>query len=185
MGLYDGTWWNAPALRHGRHSPCGPCAYRMHWEEILLMTGTNRPTVGLLQPAGFTLIELVIVIIVLGIMAAVAIPVIGNFFASSKEAATKEEMRCLAQAIAGSNETSDRGFAGDVGYLPSSLSDLITKPDSVPAWNAYQHVGWNGPYIDSTGGEYLRDAWGQAYVYECGTRTLISNGSGSPISISF
>jgi len=118
-------------------------------------------------------------------MAAVAIPVIGNFFAASKEAATKEEMRCLAQAIAGSNENSDRGFAGDVGHLPSSLADLVSKPDSVAVWNAYQQVGWNGPYIDSTGGEYLRDGWGQAYVYNPGARTLTSNGSGSPIIICF
>jgi prepilin-type N-terminal cleavage/methylation domain-containing protein len=44
----------------------------MHGEEILLITGNHRPTVGVLQLAGFTLIELVIVIIVLGIMAAVA-----------------------------------------------------------------------------------------------------------------
>jgi len=125
------------------------------------------------------------VIIVLGIMAAVAIPVIGSFIASSKETATKEEMQQLARALAGSNSESDRGFEGDVGRLPSALTDLTAKPASVPDWNAFTHVGWNGPYMDSTNGDYLKDAWGQNYVYDTVARTLESIGSGSSITINF
>ncbi len=134
---------------------------------------------------GFTLIELVIVIVVLGIMSAVAIPVVGNLIGSSKEAATKEEMRRLVGAIAGTDPTNDPGFAGNVGFTPSLLTDLATKPGSVAVWNAYQQVGWNGPYIDTTGGEYLTDAWGQAYVYNPTAKTITSTGSGSNITISF
>jgi type II secretory pathway pseudopilin PulG len=125
------------------------------------------------------------IIIVLGILAGVAIPVIGTFIDSSKETATKEEMQRLAKALAGTNSESDRGYEGDVGRLPSALADLTAKPASVPAWNAFTHVGWNGPYMDSTNGDYLTDAWGTAYVYDTLARTLISNGSGSPITISF
>lgn len=134
---------------------------------------------------GFTLIELVVVILVLGIMAAVAIPVAGTFMASSKVTATKDEMRRLARAIAGSDEAGDRGFQGDVGYAPASLQDLVRKPDTVPAWSPFLDVGWNGPYIDSTGGEYLKDGWGSAYVYNAAMRTIQSVGSGSTIEITF
>ncbi len=125
------------------------------------------------------------VILILGIMSAVAIPVIGTMIASSKSTATKDEMRRLARAIAGSDESSDRGFQGDVGYAPSALVDLTRKPDTISAWNPFTHVGWKGPYVDSTGGEYLTDAWGTAYVYDAPTRTIQSNGSGSAITITF
>lgn len=144
-----------------------------------------HPHCRLYDSRGFTLIELVVVIIVLGIMAGVAIPVIGSFVNSSKETATKEEMQRLARALSGSETGSDRGYEGDVGQLPSSLADLTAKPGSVPAWNAFTHVGWNGPYVDSTDGNYLKDAWGQNYIYDTIARTLESVGSGSSIIINF
>jgi type II secretory pathway pseudopilin PulG len=125
------------------------------------------------------------VIVILGIAAGVAIPVIGSFVASSKVTATKDEMRTLALAIAGTNGSNDRGFEGDVGFPPSALIDLVSKPDTVAAWNAYRQLGWNGPYVDSTRGDYLSDAWGTAYVYTPASRTLTSTGSGSSITITF
>jgi len=144
-----------------------------------------HPHLRLNTTAGFTLIELVMVIIVLGIMAGVAIPVIGSFIESSKQTATKDEMQRLARAIAGADSQNERGYEGDVGRLPSTLAELTAKPGSVPAWNAFTHVGWNGPYIDSASGDYLKDAWGNNYVYDTVARTLQSPGSGTPITISF
>ncbi len=135
--------------------------------------------------AGYTLTEIVIVILIVGIMAAVAIPVIGSFLVSSKETATNDELRILARAISGSDEIADRGFEGDVGFPPSSLTDLVAKPDSISVWDPFLDLGWNGPYVDSSGTEYLRDAWDMAFVYDPATRSLTSNGSGSSISITF
>lgn len=145
-----------------------------------------------LGQGGFTLIELVIVIVVLGIIAAVAIPKFGNFAENSKINATKEEMIALKRAIVGNpaavsgGSYIDRGFEGDVGFAPSSLTDLIIKPGSVSVYNQLTRLGWNGAYIDSSGGDYIKDAWGDNYVYSFASRTITSTaGGGTSIVVSF
>lgn len=138
-----------------------------------------------LDRRGFTLIELVIVIVVLGILAAFAFPRFTTMSASAKIAATKEEMNTLKRAIVGNpaatagGEYVDRGFEGDVGFAPTRLLDLAAKPDSVAVYDKLTRLGWNGPYIDSANGLYLKDAWGVDYVYDASTRRLKSVGGGS------
>ncbi len=132
-----------------------------------------------------------IIVVVLGIVAAVAIPKVGSLLISSKVSATKAEMAELKMAIVGSPQNVAggkyvvRGFAGDVGHVPSSLQDLVSKPDTIPSYNRITELGWNGPYIDSTDGEYLADAWGIAYSYDPVARTIVSMGSGSDMTVSF
>ena len=141
--------------------------------------------------SGFTLVELVIIIVVLGIVAAVAIPKIGDLITGSKTNATKEEMMRLKTAIMGNSATttsgrfSDRGYLGDVRSFPPNLTALVTKPGGVAAWNPYTRLGWHGPYIDSTGGDYLKDAWGVVYQYDSTARTITSTGSGTNIVVNF
>jgi prepilin-type N-terminal cleavage/methylation domain-containing protein len=140
---------------------------------------------------GFTLVELVIVIVVLAIIAAVGIPQIGGMIQVSKTNATKSELVELKTAIIGNPQAVsggvqiNRGFEGDVGFAPSRLEDLVTKPDSVPVWNRVTRLGWNGPYIDSTDGAYLVDAWGTSYSYDNVSRTITSTGSGESLEVSF
>lgn len=140
---------------------------------------------------GFTLVELVIIIVVLGIVAAVAIPKYGNFTEGAKTNATKSELEIIKKAIVGNpqivsgGEYIDRGFEGDVGFTPSRLEDLIAKPDSISAYDKFTRQGWNGPYLDSTGGEYLNDSWATPYVYDPAARTITSAGSTPNIVVSF
>ena len=140
---------------------------------------------------GFTLIELVIVIVILGIVAAVAIPRFGDFTESAKIEATHEEMGRLKKAIIGDpsvvagGKFVSKGYEGDVGSPPSALVELVAKPGSVDIYNKFSGLGWNGPYIDSSGGKYLTDAWGVAYSYDATARTIISSGGASPITLSF
>ncbi len=144
-----------------------------------------------LGQAGFTLIELVIIIVILGIVAAVAIPRFQDMATSSRTTASREEMRALKQAIVGNpdvvagGELVDRGFEGDIGAVPQQLSDLAAKPDSLPSYNKFTRLGWNGPYIDSAQGGYLRDAWDIAYVYQPGSRRIISIGGPDSITVLF
>jgi len=144
-----------------------------------------------MNESGFTLIELVIIIVVLGIIAAVAIPKFGDLSENSKVGATKEEMLHIKRAIVGDpqvvagGEYINRGFEGDVGHVPGSLSDLVSKPDSVTNYDKFTRFGWNGPYIDSAGLEYLTDAWGQSYAYNSIARTITATGADPVIVISF
>jgi type II secretory pathway pseudopilin PulG len=134
---------------------------------------------------GFTLIEIVIIIVTLGILAAVAVPKFVDLTENSKINATKQEMLTLKRAIEGNPEVVaggeyvDRGFEGDVGFVPARLVDLVTKPDSIAIYNPLTRLGWNGPYLDSSGGEYLSDAWGNAYIYLAAGRTILSTAGGS------
>lgn len=144
--------------------------------------------------AGFTLIELVILIVTLGIIAAVAIPRFADVAAGAKVNSTREEMNRLKRAIVGDpsvvagGEYVDRGFEGDVGFIPSRLADLVTKPDSIPVYNRLTRLGWNGPYIDGDNSEYLTDGWGTPYTFEPGNRRIVSpgaGGAGDSIIVSF
>ncbi len=122
-----------------------------------------------------TLVELVMVIIIMGILAAVAIRSLSGSLESSKVEDTRLELDQLANAIAGNPELhsnglrSDFGYVGDVGSLPGNLDDLVTSPG---------YATWKGPYVQSDfsnyGDDYKRDAWGQ--LYQFGGITIQSTG---------
>lgn len=143
------------------------------------------------NPRGFTLIELVIIIIILGIIAAIAIPRMGGLTESSKASVTQSELAMLKKAIVGNPEVIsggqfiDVGFEGNIGFPPQALSDLAKKPDSIPAYNKFTRLGWNGPYVDSAGSDYLKDSWGSNYLLDASARTITSVGGPDTITAFF
>lgn len=126
-------------------------------------------------PAGFTLIEVVVVIAVISILAAMAVPYAVKIIDQSREEATKKEMEDIHDAIIGDPKIPTAGFVGDVGRLPSVIGELNTRtagatpPPQGPVGGGLLgvKVGWYGPYVnagfDPVG--YLNDAWGTAYRY--------------------
>ena len=133
--------------------------------------------------AGFTMIELVMVIVVMAALAAVSVPRINDFITNSKIQASKNEMLQIRAAISGTPDRTaggryvDRGYIGDVGALPSSLNNLLVKPGDVDPYDYFSRTGWNGPYlVDNGTGEILRDAWLVDYVLNVADSTIRSFG---------
>jgi general secretion pathway protein G len=128
---------------------------------------------------GFTLIELIIVIILVGVLATIATRKMSVSIETAQYEQTKKELDQLARAIVGNPEVyvngarADFGYVGDVGALPPNLDALVQNPGG--------YATWDGPYM-ATGFEsdgFKKDAWDVNYVY---TDTLIrSTGSGSNI----
>jgi type II secretory pathway pseudopilin PulG len=133
--------------------------------------------------SGFSLIELLIIIIALGIMASVAVNYMMPSVEDIRRVRTEREMETLAKAIVGdpgrtqNSVRSDFGYVGDVGAFPPNLQALYENPGGLSTWD--------GPYIpsgytqDSTG--FKTDEWGAPYTYSGGT-TITSPGGGSTIT---
>jgi general secretion pathway protein G len=137
---------------------------------------------GLKDNRGLTLLELIIVLLLIGLVAAVAVPRAIDLMGPSKKTLTEKELLNLKRAIVGNPDLvaaggySQRGYEGDVGALPNALTDLVTKPSGVPNWDPWNKKGWNGPYIDDRSGDYLKDAWGTNFVYSRASRAITSYG---------
>ncbi len=141
---------------------------------------------GLRDEAGFTLIEVILVIVLLGLLAAVAANVVTNAASQARFDETRKEMDSLKHAIIGNPELvnegirSDFGFVGDIGRLPNSLDELVNQ-GALPAWNSSTGMGWHGLYIKSNFQEnpndYKVDAWGNNYSYDSGTGVITSLGA--------
>ncbi len=131
---------------------------------------------------GFTLIELVLIIVILGIISTIAMKSMQPAVEQTRLEATTQEMDMLVQAIIGDeNQVQDGirmdfGYVGDVGSLPANLDALATNPG---------YSTWDGPYIQNDFSEdtedYKRDGWNELYTYIGGV-TITSNGGGSTIT---
>jgi len=145
---------------------------------------------------GFTLVEVIVILAVLSILAAMAVPMALRIFERTAEDTTREEMDNIKKALLGNPQKlqtsfrNDFGYLGDIGCLPSTalggLDRLLTQ-GSLPVWTfdstKQAGAGWKGPYITGTPGEdFKKDQLGNDYTYTpvagtCPlTATLVSNG---------
>lgn len=103
------------------------------------------------KPAkGFTLVELLVVLAILGMLAALVGPQVLNQLGGAKSKSAAIQISDLEQAL--------EIYKLDVGRFPSSsqgLEALVSEPSGVR--------GWNGPYLKK--GELPLDPWGNPYEY--------------------
>jgi prepilin-type N-terminal cleavage/methylation domain-containing protein len=124
---------------------------------------------------GFTLIEILMVIALVGIVSAVSIPRMIDFRTDAKIAVTKDRLNSLRSAIVGDAASDRRGFLSHMNTVPTSLSDLTTR-GAQAVYDPVNKIGWNGPYIDGTVTGWDLDGWSTAYVYSAAGRTITSCG---------
>ena len=150
-------------------------------------------SISLKKTAGFTLLELLMVIAILSIVTFVSIGKISDTTDEERFQKTIQQMKEIRNAMIGNpdlktgSHRNSFGYLGDIGQIPSAgqgIGALITNP-GFPAWALSSitriGMGWNGPYLSASdsGVNYLKDAWGTPYVYSPGTTppTLVSLGA--------
>ncbi|MGH7669477.1 MAG: type II secretion system major pseudopilin GspG, partial [Gemmatimonadaceae bacterium] len=101
--------------------------------------------------SGFTLIELMVVIVVIAILATLVAPNIFQHVGAAKSATAKSQIEMLGTAL--------DAYRLDNGHYPTSqqgLDALWTMPTVDPPTN------WRGPYLRKP---VPPDPWGNAYMY--------------------
>ncbi len=91
---------------------------------------------------GFTLLELIVVVAMIGILAAIALPNLIQMPTRSKEAVLKTNLRTIRQAI-------DQ-FYGDLGHYPETIDALVEEGylRSVPIDPILEIQEWDVVYED-------------------------------------
>jgi len=109
--------------------------------------------------AGFTLIEILMVMAIIGMLAVMVAPNIFNQQAGAQRDAALSQISALEAAL----DT----YRLDVGQYPDSLEGLVENDSG--------RAAWNGPYLRR---EVPLDPWGNEYVYDSDGRgfTLVSYG---------
>lgn len=100
--------------------------------------------------AGFTLLELLVVLVILGMLVGLVAPQAMQLLGSSKQKVASQSVVRLASIL--------DIYKLDVGSYPTTeqgLAALIQAPAGVP--------GWNGPYVK--GDQVPADPWGRPFQY--------------------
>jgi general secretion pathway protein G len=115
---------------------------------------------------GFTLVEMLVVITIIGLIMGLIGPRVLNYLSESKVKAAKIQLQSFASAL--------DLFYLDAGRFPSTAEGLTALVSRTPGVAA-----WNGPYLK--GGNVPNDPWNNAYLYrspgEHGPYDILSYGS--------
>jgi len=102
------------------------------------------------RPAGFTLVEIMVVVVILGILAVLIVPRVLGRSDEARQAAAKHDIATIMQSL--------KLYRLDNGRYPTNdqgLQALVSKPSSAP-----MPSNWK-PYLD----KLPKDPWGNTYQY--------------------
>jgi general secretion pathway protein G len=103
------------------------------------------------RDSGFTLLELLVVLAIMGMLAAIIAPQVIRYLGSSRTSTAKVQIQYVMQGL--------ELFRLDVGRYPTQqegLGALVTAPQTAQ--------NWNGPYLKKESA--IRDPWGTQYLYQ-------------------
>src|SRR5208283_3856367 len=99
---------------------------------------------------GFTLIEILIVVMIIGLIASLVAPNLMGKFERSKEEISKAQVEMLSSGV--------QSFMLDESRCPNDLSELLKPGDA-------NDTKWRGPYLSKQ--DLPKDSWGRDYQYKC------------------
>ena len=100
---------------------------------------------------GFTLLELLVVLAIMGMLAAIIAPQVIKYLGTSRTQTAKVQVQNVMQGL--------ELFRVDVGRYPTQQEGLIALVNPTPS-----APNWNGPYLKKESA--LQDPWGNPYIYQ-------------------
>ncbi len=107
--------------------------------------------------AGYTLTEMLVVLAIIGVIAAVLTPGLIGQLSRARAKTAQMQVETVAAGV--------ESFRSDVGHYPSQgegLGALVTDPGNEP--------GWTGPYLKDS--KVLNDPWGHPLQYQADAQGL-------------
>ena len=98
--------------------------------------------------SAFTLVELLLVLVILGILAAIVIPKFSGRSEQAKFQAAQTQIENFKTAL--------NNYEVDNAGYPKSLNDLLVQPRDAQ--------NWHGPYLQTDA--LPKDPWGNDYIYK-------------------